>query len=126
MTLCRQAGLVRCPPNGARPQRGRTTSCRTPMCPFCSEHAHRGVSQNVNKRKKNPSLTSHAMSHSAQFHTSTIPWCPKSSWYIIRNIPVRYERKAISVLWPVCTPLRKHMTRHYSPGSGFPGILSLT
>lgn len=61
------------------------------------------------------------MSHSAQFHTISIPLCPKSSWKIKRNITVRLGRKAISVLWSVSTLHQKHMTHHYCPGSGAPG-----
>lgn len=79
---------------------------------------------NVNKLKN--ALTSHTMSHSAQFHTISIPWCPKSSWKIKRNITVRLGRKAISVLWSVSTLHQKHMTHHYCPGSSAPGKLSKT
>lgn len=61
------------------------------------------------------------MSHSAQFHTISIPWCPKPSWKIIRNITVRLGRKAISVLWSVSTLHQKHMTHHYCPGFNVPG-----
>lgn len=66
------------------------------------------------------------MSHSAQFHTISIPLCPKSWWKIKRNITVRLGRKAISFLWSVSTLHQKHMTHHYCPGPGAPGKLSGT
>lgn len=75
--------------------------------------------RNVNKLKN--TLTSHTMSHSAQFHTISIPLCPKSWWKMKRNITVRLGRKAISVLWSVSTLHQKHMTHHYCPASGAPG-----
>lgn len=101
----------------------RPTSCQPPMCPFCTtSHGKTPLFLYVNKPKKT-SLTSHTMSHSAQFHTSSIPLCPKSFWKI-KRIVLELGRKAISVLWSLYVQFQKHMIHHFCLAPGTPGALS--
>lgn len=63
------------------------------------------------------------MSHSAQFHTSSIPLSPKS-FSKIKRIVLGLGRTAISVLWSLNVHFQKHMIRHYSSDPGISGALS--
>lgn len=76
----------------------------------------------VNKPKKT-SPTSHTMSHSAQFLTSSILLCPKSFWKI-KRIVLELGRKAISVLWSLNVQFQKHMIHHFCLAPGTPGAQS--
>lgn len=99
-------------PPSTRPYSGRPTACHQPMCPtvhFVKNTARLNTPQNVNKPKKKL-LTSHTMSHSAQFHKIFILSCCESSCKFNRNITVPLGRKAISVLCPVSTTPKTYDT----------------